>query len=218
MTVGFEVYSDKGKLQVSSEAPNIQHIESLRLDGDIALDAANYIYAVEPDDGSNIFSPVLQEGKVYITGKGVVHVFSATAKKRSGSGIEVYDEAGGVMFSSEGLPLTVIDKLKIDITKDSKGYIASATPDQRKYSVRTAYVISSRIYFLNFIRSDISDQNYVIALQSVSSVEKLQDGTTRLGLKTPDNAKEIRVPRSSPRYRGSTCVALVINASYLPKL
>lgn len=218
MTAGFETYSEQGKLQVSSEAPNIQHVKSLRLDGTLALDNVGDIYAVEPDDGLYISSPILLEGKIRITGKGVVHVFSAITKKRSNAGIEVYDEVGGVMFSSEGLPLTIIDKLKIDITKDSAGHISSVIPAQKKYSGRTAYIISSRIYFLNFVRPDMANSNYMFAVRSVSSVEKLQDGTTRLGLKAPDNAKQLRVPISLPRYRGSTCVALIVNASYLPEL
>lgn len=114
MPTGFEVYSDIGTLQASDTHYDLSRSRTQKYSGDVVFH--DRIYAIEPDSNKGVNvkfvdnPPVLTQA---VQGNGTLHIFEFGHVPKGAMGLEVYDEAGLLTFSSDLRSCNVIDFIDV---------------------------------------------------------------------------------------------------------
>lgn len=146
MPNGFEVFSDKGVLQASDKHYDLSRSRFQDYNGRIEF--SDRIYAIEPNanKGVNvgfIFDPptLIQA----VQGDGKLHVFEFGHVPQSSFGLEVYDDAGKLTFSSNLRSCNVIDFIDVPNYTNMGG--TGNVLFSKNYTAQRIAIIPTRIPF-----------------------------------------------------------------------
>lgn len=129
MPNGFEVYDDSGRLQASDKSYDLSIVKSQAINGKINI--LESMVALENAGNEWAFLQLWRDNAdegipVIAKGQGIVHSFDAATYPSTNFGLEVYDDAGKVTFSSRLKSCNVIDFVTIpDIFAITSGAVFS---------------------------------------------------------------------------------------------
>lgn len=147
MPSGFEVYSDNGTLQASDKHYDLSRSRTQKYSGDVEF--YDRIYAIEPDNTKGVNVKFISDPPVLtqaVQGNGTLHIFEFGHVPRGKMGLEVYDEAGLLTFSSDLRSCNVIDFIDIPNYENMSG--SNGALSTKDYGVSRFAIIPIRIPFM----------------------------------------------------------------------
>lgn len=172
MASGFEVYSDNGTLQASDKHYDLSRSRTQKYSGDIEFH--DRVYAIEPDNTKGVNVKLL-EGLTVMTqavqGSGTLHIFEFGHAPNGNMGLEVYDEAGLLTFSSNLRSCNVIDF--IDVPDYTNMGEVGGVFFTKQYDAARFAIIPIRIPFMA-LKSDTPNYNHLGTLSFMRNGNRLE--------------------------------------------
>lgn len=172
MPSGFEVYGDNGTLQASDKHYDLSRSRTQKYSGDVVF--YDRIYAIEPDNTKGVNVKFISDPPVLtqaVQGNGTLHIFEFGHVPKGKMGLEVYDEAGLLTFSSDLRSCNVIDF--IDVPDYTNMGEVGGVFFSKQYDAARFAIIPIRIPFMA-LKSDTPNYNHLGTLSFMKNGNRLE--------------------------------------------